>query len=81
MYTPSELQRALEHYQESLRIRREIGDKKGEGWMLHRLAEAYVAQDSLDFARRYLTQALTIAEECENRKLQDACAQLTNSLS
>jgi len=76
-----ELQRALEHYQESLRIRREIGDKKGEGWMLHRLAEAYVAQDSLDFARRYLTQALTIAEECENRKLQDACTQLTNSLS
>lgn len=72
---------ALYYYQASLEIRREIGDRKGEGWMLNSLALVFAAQNLHTQARDYLAQALAIAEECADEELRGACADVQDQLS
>ena len=53
---------AVHHYQASLTIRQEIGDRQGEGWMLHALARVYAAQGMDSEAHRYTTRASAAAD-------------------
>jgi len=74
------LDQALQSYQASLEIRQSIGDRKGEGWMLHRLADIYVSQSLPDLARDSVSRASTIAREEEDPKLDKACVELEQRL-
>lgn len=74
---------ATAHYARSLQLRRVISDRRGEGWMLHHLAHARMAdaassdtQVSADAARRDLLAADAIARECGDAELVAACQQL-----
>jgi tetratricopeptide (TPR) repeat protein len=71
---------ALRHYHASLDLRREIGDRRGEGWMLHALALAYAAQNLYTQASACAAQALAIAEEGTDEDLRQACVQVHNQL-
>jgi hypothetical protein len=45
------LDRAVRYFEQSCEIRRTLGDRVGEGWMLHRVAEAKAALGEPDAAR------------------------------
>ncbi len=75
-----EHEQAVYHYQASFEIRQKIGDHKGQGWMLHSLALVYSDQDLYDKAGDYLTQAQTIAEECDDMELHHACNHIFSQL-
>ena len=64
---------AFDAYQASLLIREEIGDRKGEGWMLHRLAEVCEAQNMTELARDYASRAAAIATEVNDLSLKESC--------
>jgi class 3 adenylate cyclase/tetratricopeptide (TPR) repeat protein len=75
-----EHEQAIYHYQASFEIRQKIGDHKGQGWMLHSLALVCSDQGLYDKAGDYLTQAQTIAEECDNMELHHACNHIFSQL-
>ena len=66
------LGKALDHYQASLDVCRETGDRKGEGWMLHRLSQVCAAQEMSDLAESYRSEAAQIAEEVDDTELHAA---------
>ena len=47
----------------SLRLRRSLGDRRGEGWMQERLARVHAARGAPDLARDAADAALCIARE------------------
>jgi tetratricopeptide (TPR) repeat protein len=59
---------AIEHYQQSLMIAREIGDRKGEGKALGNLGIAYGFLGNYPQAIKYNEQRLTITREIGDRK-------------
>jgi serine/threonine protein kinase/tetratricopeptide (TPR) repeat protein len=65
-----------EYYSRSLDIRRAIGDRRGEGWMLHGLARCELARGIPYLVREHATAAARIAEECGDGELATACEQL-----
>jgi tetratricopeptide (TPR) repeat protein/class 3 adenylate cyclase len=67
---------AISHYQRSLEIRREMGDRPGEGWMLHHLATAQFSDGRKGDARACLAQASQIAEHLNDKDLIQACTHL-----
>jgi hypothetical protein len=69
------VERAADHYRASLELRREVGDRQGEGWMLHHLAKVY-AQSEPERSRELLGQALAIAGEISSEQLKKACIRL-----
>jgi len=71
-----EYDQALHQYRTSIDIRREIGDRKGEGWMLYSLASIYSLQKLRDQVHDCTNQALTIAEECRDEGLRRVCNQI-----
>jgi tetratricopeptide (TPR) repeat protein len=73
------LDEALHHYEMSLKVRQDIGDRKGEGWMTYHLARVYASQRAKGRARDYVNQASRIAKECNDGKLQEICNELENS--
>jgi len=75
-----EYEEALSHYQQSLDIRREIGDRQGEGWMLHHLAMTECSDGQTDHARQWVEQASQIAESQSDGELIEACARLRMQL-
>jgi len=70
------LGRAHDYYAESLAIRQEIGDRKGEGWMSHHLARLLFLQGEKEHGLRLLNAAATIAAETGDRDLDAACARI-----
>jgi len=60
--------RALNDYQQSLAITREIGDRNGEGSTLNNLAITAHAKGDYDTALDYLKQSLVIAKEIGDRE-------------
>ena len=70
---------ALRHYQASLEIRQALGDRKGEGWMLYAIARECV-ETSRDSCQELLAKATTIATECLDTKLEEACRRLSDLL-
>jgi class 3 adenylate cyclase/tetratricopeptide (TPR) repeat protein len=61
------------HYGRSLEIRRRIGDRRGEGWMLYELARNEGAGAR---AGEWTARASRIAEGCGDHELADACLRL-----
>ncbi|NNF15037.1 MAG: protein kinase [Gemmatimonadetes bacterium] len=66
--------RAYDWYQQCLESRRASGDRAGEGWALHRLAELSIEADAPDRAETFSSQALSIAMEIDDTRLQSLCA-------
>lgn len=67
---------AVGYYTRSLEIRRATGDRRGEGWMLQRVARCELARGAPYWVREHLTAAANIAEECGDTELGVACEQL-----
>ncbi len=62
-------------FQQSLRIRRELGDRRGEGWMLHRLASAYRKRGDKEAAAAMFSKAADLGEEHSIGDLSLVCSQ------
>jgi tetratricopeptide (TPR) repeat protein len=71
-----ETDEASEWYERSLRKRRAIGDRRGEGWMLHRLARAKGMLGAWEEAGTLLIRATELSTQCADDELMDACVQL-----
>jgi hypothetical protein len=69
-------QPALDCYCESLEIRKAIGDRRGEGWMLYQLARLSKKTDAAGRVADLLAQASAIASEIGDEQLSSACAGL-----
>ncbi|CAK8714453.1 MAG: Tetratricopeptide repeat-containing protein [Candidatus Electronema aureum] len=61
---------ALSLYEQSLVIRREIGDKAGEGVTLNNISQIYSARGDSATALTYLEQSLMITQEIGNRAVE-----------
>ncbi len=70
-----ELQVAKDAYSSSLDIRREIRDRRGEGWSLLNLARVHAAIGAADDARRMMENARSLADELQDPALGAACAE------
>jgi hypothetical protein len=70
------LDEASEYYAASLQIRKEIGDRTGEGWMSHHLARILFSQGGKAQALPLLNSATAIAAETGDTQLGDACTRL-----
>ena len=66
-------ERAVVYFERSLELRRALGDRLGEGWMLHRVAEARAALGEPDQARNAATAAARIAADVHDADLIAAC--------
>ncbi|WP_242046796.1 tetratricopeptide repeat protein [Calothrix parietina] len=62
-----EYQRAMEFYQQSLDIKREIGDRNGEGISLNNLGNAYNSLGQYQRAIEFFQQSLDISREIGDR--------------
>jgi tetratricopeptide (TPR) repeat protein len=60
----------------SLALRRELSDRRGEGWMLERLARILVARDLREAAARAAEESAAIAGELDDDALRDVLARL-----
>ena len=67
---------ALAHVQASLAIRRALDDRRGTGWMLHRLARIHLALAEIPDATQAATCAAQLAVDIGDVALQDAVAAL-----
>ncbi|MEO5356157.1 MAG: tetratricopeptide repeat protein [Nitrospirae bacterium YQR-1] len=63
-----ELDKALENYQKSLKIRKEIGDKQGEGTTLGNIAINYHARGDYESALKYMLESLKTMKEIGHKK-------------
>ena len=70
---PSE---ALGYYDESLALRRRLGDRRGEGWMLHHRAQALSASGDGAGGQESAERGAAIADELADRELTEAFATL-----
>jgi tetratricopeptide (TPR) repeat protein len=69
----AELSAAERDYRRSLQLRRALGDRRGEGWMLAQLAQLELAQGRADRARDLAGEAAAIAAECGDDALRERC--------
>ena len=60
-------QEALKYYEQALRIKREVGDRGGEGTTLNNLGGVYNALGQKQEALKYYEQALRIKREVGDR--------------
>ena len=67
---------ASDWYDRSLHTRRSIGDLRGEGWMLQRLARVRASRGDREQADTLLEQAAELSIRCTDEELMDACHQL-----
>ncbi len=63
----SRYREALPLFEQSLKIRQEIGDRAGEGTTLNNISQIYKARGDYDKALKYLEQSLKISQEIGNR--------------
>jgi tetratricopeptide (TPR) repeat protein len=63
-------------FEQSLALRCALGDRRGEGWMLLRIAETLAATGDASRARERAAEAMAIAEVCRDTRLTDACTQI-----
>jgi len=68
-------------YERSLHTRLTIGDRRGEAWMLQRLARARAAVGHRDDAEDLLTRAIELSTRCSDEELMDACDKLRRTIA
>ena len=71
---------AARWYERSLHKRTTIGDVRGEGWMLQRLARTVAANGSHDDARTLLARATGIAAQCSDDELMEECIRVRRGI-
>ena len=59
--------KALEFYQHSISIRKEIGDQMGEATTLNNISQIYKAKGDYDTTLKYLKQSFSIIQETRDR--------------
>jgi hypothetical protein len=64
-----------------LHTRQTIGDRRGEAWMLQRLARARAANGARDDAEGLLTRAIELSTQCSDEDLMDACDKLRRTIA
>ncbi len=79
-WNAGETDKAPEWYERSLGRRLAIGDRRGEGWMLHRLARAKATSGDREEAASLLARATERSTACADEELMDACEQLRQAL-
>jgi serine/threonine protein kinase/tetratricopeptide (TPR) repeat protein len=67
---------ALDWYERSLRLRVEIGDGRGEGWMLQRLARLHAAKGDREDVDDLLRRAADLSVHHSDEELMEACEQV-----
>lgn len=75
-FETGDMEHALECYERSLLLRREAGDRRGEGWMLHHLARVDLARELSGQARDLIDRASQVADECGDDELRTALERL-----
>jgi len=80
-FESGEYKDALEYFNASFQIRKDIADRKGEAWMLYQLARVYAAQKNESSASQCLAEALQIGRECEENDLLRACKEFETALN
>lgn len=70
-YSQSDYAQALEHYSRSLKIKEEIGDKRGIAYTLARIGNAHYLQGNHSLARAEFTNAIAAVEELRGRVAGD----------
>ncbi len=73
------LDEGLRSLEASIDLRRQLGDRRGEGWMLERLARVSAAKGDLASARASAVAAHRIAGEVEDDALRTAIGRLSFS--
>jgi tetratricopeptide (TPR) repeat protein len=58
--------KAMEYYNDSLKIEREIGDRAGEARTLHQIGRVHKKTNQFEKALEYYNESLKIAEETGN---------------
>jgi len=64
---------ALEYFDASLSIRRQLNDRRGEGWMLHHLARTRALMGHAAAAAALFDDAARIAVDCGDAALRRGC--------
>ncbi|MGH7889938.1 MAG: tetratricopeptide repeat protein, partial [Thermodesulfobacteriota bacterium] len=77
-YEMNDYQTAWKCYQESLRIRKKLGDKKGEAWVLYNLGRVYHSLKNYGESKKHYEESLSLAEELGEEELK---ANIENTLS
>jgi tetratricopeptide (TPR) repeat protein len=67
-YSPGQVERAIEYYQQALAVSSEIGDRRNEGTWLGNLGLAYSDLGLTEQAIEYYQQALAITREIGDRR-------------
>ena len=67
LWKDHQLAEALHHYQDALAIRREIGDRAGEGTTLNNISQIYDSWGRYEEALKTLEQSLAISREIGDR--------------
>jgi serine/threonine protein kinase/tetratricopeptide (TPR) repeat protein len=75
-----ETQAAAEWYQRSLVCRQALGDRRGEAWMLQRLARSEVAAGASTATAELLARADALSAGCGDEELIDACEELRRAI-
>ncbi|HVD92556.1 MAG TPA: tetratricopeptide repeat protein [Vicinamibacterales bacterium] len=79
--TLGRLDAAVSYFEASLAMRREIKDRRGEGWMLHRLARTRALAGNAAGAETAAREAARIAAECDDAALRHACGATDDAVS
>ncbi|HKT36004.1 MAG TPA: tetratricopeptide repeat protein, partial [Nitrospira sp.] len=75
-----DMRQARLFYERSYEIRRQIGDRRGEGWMLHQLGLTESIDGNHDAARERIEEALSIAKAGHDTELVDTCTRAFEAL-
>ncbi|GAB4202549.1 MAG: hypothetical protein Fur006_56170 [Coleofasciculaceae cyanobacterium] len=75
-FQTSQIEAALQSFQQALVIYREIKDRQGEARALGSLGATYLSLNDLAHAIKYIEQSLTIAKEINNRQLEETAQKL-----
>jgi tetratricopeptide (TPR) repeat protein len=58
---------AFQHYQQSLLVRRRLGERHGEAWVLHDLGQAHLDLGQLVEAEQSFCESLSIRRDIQDR--------------
>ena len=67
LYRTGDYEQAMEKFQQSLKLAREINDKSGIATLLNNIGEIYYARGEYDKALRYYEEALAIGRELRDK--------------
>jgi serine/threonine protein kinase/tetratricopeptide (TPR) repeat protein len=77
----ADFKRSQKSYEHSLKLRQEIQDRQGEGWVLFQLAKVYSAQGKAQKSKQYANKAFFISKETRLTPLQEEVSAFLNSLN